>query len=296
MAEHWKSTVRIHLGFTDRLPTDNLPQPKYWCKHCTIYVKDTPFERKQHENTGKHQGNLRRFLRDIQNKHERDEREKQSAKNEVDRLNQKIGTGNSSGLGASIPSTMRKDPSVSKPQPSLADRQRQLAQLAGMGIQIPEGERGDSALAGKWKTMSEREVKYSTQEEPLSTGVRKHGLEDDEELIDESATPQKRRWGVATKTYTSQAKPDLDALLSNATLPRVEKGSAQMEDHVDDSTAVAQIKGPSTSALRIEGQSASTWTDNTKKETIDEPAIEDVPEAGPAVPVFKKRKAKAAAA
>ena len=51
MSEYWKST------------------PKYWCKHCGIYVRDTKLERTNHEATGKHQGALKRFLRDLHRGH-----------------------------------------------------------------------------------------------------------------------------------------------------------------------------------------------------------------------------------
>src|SRR5256885_11873454 len=91
MSEYWKSTVRRNPATPlDLLTEFNNGQPKYWCKHCSTYVKDTKFERAQHEATGKHQGNLRRFLKSIQDGHERGEREKQRARAEVERLNKVV--------------------------------------------------------------------------------------------------------------------------------------------------------------------------------------------------------------
>ena len=269
-------------------------QPKYWCKHCSTYVKDTPFERKQHENTGKHQGNLKRFLRDIQNKHERDERDQYRAKIEVDRLNQRVG--GAPGLAPLIPQRARKDRPSSKIQPSLADRKRQLAQLAELGVEIPEEERGDLALAGKWTTMSEREVVDFAQGEPLSTGVRKRRFEDEDEHVEESISPQRRRWGVTTKRYSSQAKPDLDTLLSTSTLPKVERESVKLEDDPELSTVVAQIDDAASSGSGntvSPSKQTNGMAPSTKEEDIQS-AIRNLPEAEPAAPIFRKRKAKAA--
>ena len=69
MAEYWKST------------------PSYWCKFCSIYVRETPIERKNHEASAKHQNNIQRSLRDLHKNKEREDRDKQRAKDEVARLN-----------------------------------------------------------------------------------------------------------------------------------------------------------------------------------------------------------------
>ncbi|MCJ1359147.1 MAG: hypothetical protein MMC33_009147 [Icmadophila ericetorum] len=110
MSEHWKST------------------PKFWCKHCKIYIRDTKIEKQNHEATPKHQGNLKRFLGDLHRDHEKDEREKQRAKDEVARLNEapppeRSAPGGPSRKPASAPSasaSQKLDP---------AEQKRRLAQL-----------------------------------------------------------------------------------------------------------------------------------------------------------------------
>ncbi|KAJ4301833.1 hypothetical protein N0V90_003929 [Kalmusia sp. IMI 367209] len=72
MAEYWKST------------------PKYWCKFCRDYIKDTKFERQQHEATGRHQSNIQRSLKGLHREQAATERQKQRAKDEVARLNGRI--------------------------------------------------------------------------------------------------------------------------------------------------------------------------------------------------------------
>ncbi|KMU87580.1 hypothetical protein CIHG_05973 [Coccidioides immitis H538.4] len=168
MSEYWKST------------------PKYWCKHCKTYVRDTPFERTQHEATGKHQGSLKRFLRDVHRSQDKDQKDSQKAKNEIERLKGlvapttkasgqqptwKRGTGHlDSGTSASL--------SVNKEQ-----RKRQMEQLAEMGVAIPEEFRPEMALAGEWKTVSETLVTDSTGRDTAAMvkGVRKRKLDGQEE-------------------------------------------------------------------------------------------------------------------
>ena len=62
MSEYWKST------------------PKYWCKHCSVYVRDTKLERTNHEATGRHQGAIKRSLRDLHRNAEQQERETEPGK------------------------------------------------------------------------------------------------------------------------------------------------------------------------------------------------------------------------
>jgi hypothetical protein len=62
-------------------------QPKYWCKFCVTFVKDTKFERQQHEATGRHQGNIQRSLRGLHREQETEQRNKARAQAEVARLN-----------------------------------------------------------------------------------------------------------------------------------------------------------------------------------------------------------------
>lgn len=200
-------------------------QPKYWCKHCSTYVKDTKFERTQHEATGRHQGNLKRFLRGIQNGHEKDEREKQRAKSEVERLNRAVG-------GVSVSSSQdnaqssKKTPSSSASQPTIADRKRQMAQLAEMGVAVPNEFRGQMAMAGEWQVLSQRSLDMGQPaegESSLSIGVRKRKFEGQEEEEEAGEIVRKKGWGSTTKEYPSDAQKDLDALLAGNILVKREK-------------------------------------------------------------------------
>ncbi|KAI9695800.1 MAG: hypothetical protein M1836_006066 [Candelina mexicana] len=198
-------------------------KPKYWCKHCKTYVRDTKFERTQHEATPKHQGNLKRFLRDLHRGHEREERDKQRAKNEVERLNGVV-TGSPGGTTSSNPTWKRKSAiapvSSANKQVSVAERKQQLAQLAEMGVAIPEEFRRDMAMVGDWQTLSERVIEPGLKKEEgedikpevHSIGVRKrkyHG-EEEEEAVE---TNVRKGWGSRIKVHPGQDDGDLDALL-----------------------------------------------------------------------------------
>ncbi|KAL2051925.1 hypothetical protein ABVK25_007840 [Lepraria finkii] len=204
MSEYWKST------------------PKYWCKHCKIFVRDTKLEKTNHEATPKHQGNLKRFLRDLHKGHELEERDKQRAKDEVDRLN-----GVLSGSGSKAPpwkgKSVRPAPTASM-QATPADRKKQLAQLVELGVAVPEDFRKEMAMAGDWQTTSQRLI-YDTVKEKevnedvktggLNIGVRKRKFESQEEEA-AGETVVRRGWGSTIRTYPGiggDGDDDLDTLL-----------------------------------------------------------------------------------
>lgn len=215
MSEYWKST------------------PKYWCKFCKIYVRDTTLEKKQHEATPKHQNNIQRSLRELHKTSERDEREKQRAKDEVARLNGLVSgkaqpsSAASPHAPAAAPKPKSTAPSASSGPASVAERKRQMEQLAAMGVAIPEEYRRDLSIASEWSTVSEkpvysRSVKSAQQDEDddgddsKAFGVRKRKLDDEEEQ--EKAMP--KAWGSRFKSYPGakgNSEEDLDALLSGTT-------------------------------------------------------------------------------
>ena len=217
-------------------------QPKYWCKHCKTFVRDTKLEKANHDATPKHQGNLKRFLRDLHKGHEREEREKQRAKDEVNRLNGVVGSSGSNRGG--VPWEGR--PAIPPPsmagnqQATPADRKRQLAQLAEMGVAIPEDFRKDMAMAGDWQTTSETPIyengfmkKEDTEDvkpEGLNVGVRKRKYEGQEEREEAGETVARKGWGSTIRTYPGDeaGEDDLAALLKNTKSVRRESNGPQI--------------------------------------------------------------------
>lgn len=239
MSEYWKST------------------PKYWCKHCKTFVRDTKLEKQNHDATPKHQGNIKRFLRDLHRGNEREEREKQRAKDEVARLNgEKPGASATSAAGSTENS--RRRPPVTAPSSSSlgqltpAERKRQLAQLAELGVAVPEDYRREVAMAGDWQVTSERtiyenehvkkEEEEGEEKKPggLNVGVRKRKLvgQEDEEISGQPVT--RRVWGSTTRTYPGYSgdNDDLDALLSSTTTMRRD---AQHDSSTTTTTAEVPI-------------------------------------------------------
>lgn len=218
MSEYWKST------------------PKYWCKHCKTFVRDTKIERTNHEATPKHQGNIKRFLRDLHRGHEREERDQQRAKDEVSRLNGVVSGNPSTSSGTNFPPWQRKaaiPPLPSGPrQASPAERKQQLSQLAAMGVAVPEDFRREMAMAGDWQTLSVRPLYEEAKEEgdskdmkPLDTEIKRQGLNvgvrkrkydgQDEEEEEAGERVVRKGWGSTTRTYGGSSDDvDLDALLN----------------------------------------------------------------------------------
>ncbi|KAI9845947.1 MAG: hypothetical protein M1838_001496 [Thelocarpon superellum] len=233
MSEYWKST------------------PRYWCKHCKTYVRDTKIEKQQHEATPKHQGNLKRFLRDLHRGQEREEQDKERAKQEVERLNGVV-SGNralaEAGSRSLVPQRGRPTPAKPPPRPVTAEeRKRQLAQLADMGVAIPDEYRPEMAMTGEWQTVSQTIVHLGTGDaqhgkdakpiEGQNIGVRKRkrtgeagDVEDDDASTDPTDRTAKAAWGSTIKVYPGSQpdSDDLDRLLQQGR-SRAEPGEAKHE-------------------------------------------------------------------
>ncbi|KAL4892137.1 hypothetical protein BDV59DRAFT_180923 [Aspergillus ambiguus] len=281
MAEYWKSA------------------PRHWCKQCKVFIRDTAFEKAQHEATAKHQGNLKRFLRDIHRDNERQQRETQKAKSEVERLRQTVSGGGSGALrSGDAAGSWKRAPAVSQPTErpvSLEERKKQMAQLADMGIAIPEEFRRDMALTGEWQTVSERVIRPADEEssgQPESSlGVRKRKHEPDVDEEEEEARREAERfvskgWGSRTKAYPGAGDDaDLDALLSSTTELKKPKAPAATAD-----ASAEEDKNETTSGESDKLQAAQEKpSDASGSAPVAKAELED---AGVGV-VFKKRKPKA---
>ncbi|KAF5003085.1 hypothetical protein FDECE_10344 [Fusarium decemcellulare] len=279
MSEYWKST------------------PKYWCKHCACYVRDTKLERQNHESTAKHQGALKRFLRDLHRGHEREEREKERAKQEIARLNGVV-TGSTSSSSAAGPS--RPAPRMQPSAPSEASLKKQREQLAEMGVAMPSEFRPEMAMPGEWTVTNTRVIETKTEDndekvESRANGVRKREATEDEKEEEDAVRglfKKPRRWGRDSKTMPQEEDKELDALLSGSTFtPRTVEEEVKKEEEEDtkDVKVEDDITGDATG-------DAATDTPAVKAEAPDlEPPVKPEPEeAAPGIQtvVFKKRKPK----
>lgn len=181
-----------------------------------------------------------------------------------------------------------------------------------MGIKVPEGYRSEMAMAGDWQTLSQRTVDEMPSEAPLSIGVKKRkyeGQEDDEEEKQTAGEAVVRRgWGAATKRYPGHDNADVDELLSGSIAVKKERplaSSAKLKSDEQDFKKQGGVPAldqdesgyKDSSALEAVG---SFETKSEKSNLVkDEPkspgspkTVLQVPE-DVAMPIFKKRKAKA---
>ncbi|KAJ5496127.1 hypothetical protein N7539_001243 [Penicillium diatomitis] len=292
MAEYWKSA------------------PRFWCKQCKIFIRDTPFEKTQHEASPKHQGSLKRFLRDIHRNNEQQQRESQRAKSEVERLRQAVSSEPSKDdpNASAAPWKKRAAPvsdAASRPV-SLEERKKQMEQLAEMGVAIPDEYRGEMALAGEWQTMSETKVDEA-ETGVKSIGVRKRKLQgkddedSEEEFTNESARLVSRGWGSRMRSYPgtqNEGDGDLDALL--ASTQDLKKTKVSNTDADSDGVKKDQPEATTSQATKEETARDSKLNETDNPSTVKTEASEDpspnldepkTPEEA-AGPIFKKRKAK----
>lgn len=304
MSEYWKST------------------PSYWCKFCSQYVRDSPLERKNHDASGKHQNNIARSLRELHKGKEREDREKQRAKDEVARLNGLVSGKPGASRDAAKPAgnLSRNAPAPAANMNPAAQRKAHAEQLAAMGVALPDDLKKEVTGVGSYQKVSERvldapgagvvsgnrslaeilaeakrqpeDVKEKSPEgdEEFKT-ARKRKLEHDE---DEETAPRRKAWGSNFKTYPGvrdQVDDDdvnLDDLLKGVAKkkePATKDESDQVvkQEKADGEDIVKQEDESTFDPLSTVPDAAETTRSEVKAESTSEPA--------PAV-VFKKRKGK----
>ncbi|KGO64598.1 Zinc finger, U1-type [Penicillium italicum] len=287
MAEFWKSA------------------PRYWCKQCKIFIRDTPFEKTQHEASPKHQGSLKRFLRQIHNDNEQKQRDSQRAKTEVERLRQAVG-GESSTDKDSAKGKAPPAPKFTERPASLEERKKQMAQLVAMGVAVPQEFRADMALAGDWETTSETriEVKQGLEGPTKSVGIRKRKLEGEEEGDGHAPEPiVNKGWGSRMRQYPGAPEEEgLDDLFaSTKDIKRTKTFTPKVELELDEQETASVQPTPTaktediTPKLQAEGtkESIKVKTEEAAQSSV-EPVIEEKPQGEDAAPgvIFKKRKPK----
>ncbi|KAI0996800.1 hypothetical protein K3495_g11385 [Podosphaera aphanis] len=283
MSEYWKST------------------PRYWCKHCKTFVRDTKLETANHNATPKHQGNLKRFLRDLHRNNEKSEKDKDRAKSEVARLNGLISQ-TRSGEEVKSSSVGPRHGALPEVKATESQRKQNLLQLAEMGINIPSEARPSMAMAGEWEVVSERiieEDKQGNNSESISIGVRKRKPAEGEEEEEEMLETHKKRWGSTYKVPKQDDDEDLDNLLSNSNLNLKRKiqniksetmeemsqdkktASSSREDHIPDDLKSVSIKS----------EPSESWDKLSEVSKNEQPDKPEIPAAIPTA-TFKKRKTK----
>ncbi|KAK4098033.1 ankyrin [Parathielavia hyrcaniae] len=229
MSEYWKSTN------------------KYWCKNCSVFVRDTKLERANHEATAKHQGAVKRSLRDLHRNADTKEREKERAKREVDRLNGVVSGSSSAGASRPGPKTSGGAYGAPLQQISETERQKQLEQLAELGVNIPTELRGTMAMPGEWTVTASKVVEPSggkaDGQDADSAGGRATGVKRERERTEEEKEQDEaikglfkrpRKWGVDSKTMPVDEDAELEALLSGP-LAKIKKDEIEPSIKTEDS-------------------------------------------------------------
>ena len=260
-------------------------------------------------------------MRDLHKGHERDERDKQRAKDEVDRLNGVVSASGSTSGGApwERKSAIPPPSMAGNQQATPADRKRQLTQLAEMGVAIPEDFRREMAMAGDWQTTSEKVVyendflkKEENSEDTkfggLNVGVRKRKFEGQEEEEEAGERVVRKGWGSTVRTYPGAGgdEDDLNMLLKSTKrairegegLQNLGSGRSSQPEHAG-SHATAKESQPTLDSPAIKKEDSAgpdglqdTFLNQTAAVVAHPESLkqeDDIAESGV---VFKKRKAK----
>jgi hypothetical protein len=237
---------------------------------------------------------------------ERDERDAQRAKDEVARLNGVVvGAGSNSGdalnpaASSSAAGASKSGSAASAPkrQATVEDRKRQMAQLAAMGVAVPEEYRKEMAMVGEWQVVARHELSKPKREpeEIAGSGERKRKFQneqDDEEEDEEEIPAIRKGWGRAFKSFpgSKTSNEDIGALLGAPI--KLKSEAIEEEGDIDEIKAEGTVKEeqPSDSIVKDEPSEDAIGIDETA------PVIKDdglsTKEVPPPTVVFKKRKAK----
>ncbi|KAG5945727.1 hypothetical protein E4U60_004951 [Claviceps pazoutovae] len=225
MTEYWKNS------------------PNYWCKQCSVYVRDTKLERQNHEATARHQNAIKRSLRDLHRTHDWEQREKERARREIDRLNGVVAQ------SSKLPHELEHHPPEPTSLTSSSTRQgtsttdsalkQQREQLAQMGVSIPSVLLPDMAMPGEWTVMNTRVIDdhdgEGNSKDRLAMGVRKRGGRGWEEEKEEQDAvrglfKKPKRWGRDTRALEGEGEDaELDALLSGTVVLKGEQQQQQKQ-------------------------------------------------------------------
>lgn len=244
-------------------------------------------------------------------------------KNEVERLRQTVsgggggGAASSSGGGRRTATGQSQPPAGSTGRPvSVDERKKQAAQLAEMGVSIPDEFRGELSMAGEWQTTSVKVIepengdsaKRGKGKESVGIGVRKRKMEgrDDEEDGEHGHEPERfvsKTWGQRTREYPGAQgdDEDLDALLETTKNVKKAKpsgpddGNTETEDpkeETGDAPDPTQGKDGDDSADVVSKLEEKSQVKEEGPSDAAASAVKGEPEEPESGVVFKKRKPK----
>lgn len=148
-----------------------------------------------------------------------------------------------------------------------------MAQLAALGVAVPEDFRREMAMAGDWQTLSERPV-FSESETKvrdedvkpnnLNIGVRKRKFEGQGEEEEVGETVVRRGWGSAMRAYPGDVEDDLDGLLERTNVVR--RRDEALQDVGSSKVKQTPAELPERLPASTEGMEESTNVPAIKKE------------------------------
>lgn len=202
-------------------------------------------------------------------------------------------------------------------QATPVERKQQLAQLAEMGVAIPEDFRKEMAMAGDWQMLSETpisEIKTRKEEvedrkpDAFNVGIRKRKYEGQEEEEEAGEMVVRRGWGSITRTYPGlyEDGEDLDSLFTKSKLllrqastdhgATINKGTFQnqtdpLEEHAMEENAQFALEGSSIKKEEPDGAIVPLQTVSIN-DHLDHAAVKIESDPGEPEITFKKRKTK----
>ncbi|WOO76775.1 Zinc finger protein ZOP1 [Vanrija pseudolonga] len=147
---------------------------QYWCKYCSIFIRDDAPSKRLHESGLKHQGNKERFIRDLYKGGERAKRDKEIEAQEYARIEAAAKSAHAKDKGMSAPAPAPRRVAIAsssrtRTAPS-GDKFANYSSAAQLGFddeetqlssyEIEQMVRGRGTAVGAWEEVVEPKVVY----------------------------------------------------------------------------------------------------------------------------------------
>ncbi|KAL1413089.1 hypothetical protein Q8F55_000838 [Vanrija albida] len=168
---------------------------QYWCKYCSLFIRDDAPSKRLHESGLKHQGNKERFIRDLYKGGERAKRDKEIEAQEYARIEAAAKSAYAKDKGMSAPAAAPRRVAIAsssrtRPPPSSGDKFANYSSAAQLGFddeetqltsyEIEQMVRGRGTNVGAWEEVVAPRVTYGADGLPEKRKAEEEAVDEDD--------------------------------------------------------------------------------------------------------------------
>lgn len=172
----------------------------YFCDFCKTFVRNDAFNRKQHEASERHQNSLKRHVRDLHRKSEREDRDTLRANRELARI----------GGVVSLPKATQTQRVIPKRAPVASKKQRPVELDAAEEASLYAKQLAVAAMPGEWTTSTVTIIDPDATEVKEEEDQKPEISDESEALLEQDISGEApARVSILTKRRRDGADEDL---------------------------------------------------------------------------------------